>query len=338
MPEPDAPAATIVIPAWRVTDELTACLDAVAGLTDPPAFEVVVVLNGAPAEVRAIAEEHPVVDRTIGLPANVGFGAACNLAAREASGRYLVFLNDDTSVDPAWLSALVAAADADPGRAMVASLLLDVDGRVQEAGSRLRADAGTVQFGRGLTVDAARDAGLLDARRVDYGSGAALLVRADWFDRLGGFDPLYEPAYFEDVDLALRVAEAGGTVWFEPAARVTHHSGGSTSGDPWFRAWAADRSGRLFLERWTEVLANAVGEDAPVTSTIAVPRAERPPARPAHSERDLGAEYAAWLAERLQRATERNDQLARRVIDLEGRGPLGMLKARIGLWLNARRG
>jgi len=329
--------ATVIIPAWRVTDELRACLDSLAELDDPPPFEVIVVLNGSPSEVREIVATHEIVGRVIDLDANVGFGAACNLAARVADGQYLVLLNDDTRVDPLWLSSLVASAEADPRRAIVSSLLLNPDGSVQEAGSRLRSDGGTVQLGKGLDVDSARAAGLLAPRIVDYGSGAALLIRADWFRRLGGFDPMYEPAYFEDADLALRVAEAGGAVWFEPAAKVVHHSGSSTSQDAWFRQFAADRSGTRFIHRWSSVLANAVADGAPVATTIDVPRAERPSAPTHDGPPEIADEYTNWLVEQLGRERARNEELTARVRDLEARGPLGVLKARIGLRLNARR-
>src|SRR4051794_16898392 len=108
-----SPVATIVVPAWRATRELQACLDALASLdADADAdAEVVVVVNGSSDEVREIVRAHPVVDRAIELAGNVGFGAACNLAARDVASAFVVFLNDDTVVEPSWLSHLLAAAE-----------------------------------------------------------------------------------------------------------------------------------------------------------------------------------------------------------------------------------
>ena len=365
----DAPTiATIIVPAWRLSRELGECLDALANLGDGPSFEVVVVINGGGDEIASVAEGHRIVDRVVRLEANVGFGAACNLAARDARGEYLVFLNDDTRVDPFWLRALVDAAEADPARAIVASLLLEFDGAVQEAGSRLTSHGGTVQLGRGLSLDDAKARGLLEARRIDYGSGAALLVGTEWFRRVGGFDPIFEPAYFEDVDLSLRIAELGGIAWFEPKAKALHHSGRSTSSDRWFRQFAANRSGSRFVQRWAELLASTVDEDAPPSAHHEVPRAERPAAvataiddavleqSSVRHALDTAQDYTTWLVSHLEREgdrhleiewwahpeskaalIDRNRALHRRVLDLEARGPLGVAKARVGLWLNQRR-
>ncbi len=66
-----------------------------------------------------------------------------------------------------------------------------------------------MQFGKGQTMAAAVAAGLLSHRAIDYGSGAALLIRRSAFEAVGGFDPIYEPAYFEDVDLSFRLKLAG---------------------------------------------------------------------------------------------------------------------------------
>ena len=67
-------------------------------------------------------------------------------------------------------------------------------------------------------------------RDADYCSGAAIAVRTDAFRSLGGFDPRYAPAYYEDTDLAFAVREAGLRVLVQPASRVVHLEG-VTAGD-----------------------------------------------------------------------------------------------------------
>ncbi|MEF2977755.1 glycosyltransferase family 2 protein [Subtercola sp. YIM 133946] len=264
------PVCSIVILAWRLTDVLIECLQSIAASVDAPAYEVVIVLNGATGEVRQTIAEGVSGARLVDLAHNVGFGGGCNAGASVSRGEYIVFLNDDTIVEPNWLRTLHAAAADAPEVGAVASVLLNVDGTLQEAGSRVREDTGTVQFGRGLTLAEAEARGLLVVRSIDYGSAAAVLVRASAFRELSGFDPVYEPAYFEDVDLQFRLKAAGYDVVLEPAARVVHRSGASTDASPVYRSWAHAHSKEFFRERWAAVLATAPAEDAPVSALCVI--------------------------------------------------------------------
>ncbi len=306
-----APVVSIIVLAWHLTDQLVACLRSVRGSADAPPYEVVLVLNGADAAVRAIVADQVSGVTIVDLEANVGYGGGCNAGALRARGRYLVLLNDDAVVDPGWLRTLVAAAERDENVAAVASLLLNPDGTVQEAGSRVLADAGTVQLGAGSTVDEARRAGLLTPREIDYGSGAGLLLRQSAFEAVGGFDPRYEPAYYEDVDLCFRFRAAGWSVRLEPGARVTHVSGGSTSKDRRFRVFAGERSGALFTQRWAATLAAAPPAEElsavcdPALSVIADPPATvRDADAPAKTALGIVGDYRDWLLRQLDRAEE----------------------------------
>jgi hypothetical protein len=289
-----------------------------------------------------------------------------------ARGEFVVFLNDDTTVSPRWLASLVAAADS-TGAAAVASVLLNPDGTLQEAGSRLRADAGTIQLGATLPLADAEERGYLTRREVDYGSGAALLVRRDVFVRLGGFDPLYRPAYYEDVDLSLRIKADGGRVLLEPEARVIHLSGGSTAGQRRFRRFAGAGSGRAFVERWGASLPGAADPDAPLGETMAVSRPNLPhPAAldagessdPVATALEIQRSYARWLENRLEEeetarsqseeryrhceeelgqareqarvAGSRAAELAVRLEDLDHRGPIGIIAWRANVWRRNR--
>lgn len=252
-----SPGVSIIIPAWRLTTELAACLDAIAAQQHPPQYEVIVVVNGGDPAVAAVAENHPLQPTVRSLPVNVGFGRACNLGASMAKGADLVFLNDDTVVAPQWLAALVKAGTL-PGVGAVVSLLLDLDGAtVLEAGARIVGDAEYRPFGIGQSISAAQTAGLLTARAVEYGSGAALLISAALFHQLGGFDSSYAPAYYEDTDLEFRIRAAGYQIWFEPAARVRHYANHSTKDRQAFREFASERSRAIFLKRWKEILPSA---------------------------------------------------------------------------------
>jgi GT2 family glycosyltransferase len=314
-PGADGAVADIVIIAWTRVDTLRACLQSLADMEAAPTFGVRIAANGATEEVRRFLRDEVSGATVVEIAENIGFGGGCNAAAAGSRAENLVFLNDDAVVATDWLSALVDAA-ARTGATAVSALMLNPDGTVQEAGSRVRADAGTVQFGAGLSVEEAAQRGLLTERRVDYGSGASLLVRRDAFESVGGFDEAYRPAYFEDVDLCFRLASAGMTVFFTPAARATHASGGSTAASLRFRDFASDNAGALFTSRWAATLATAPSPDEPIDRLCRVeaPDYAAVPVR-AHEEDATAAAleiqrgYAAWLERSLDSAQSESQGL-----------------------------
>jgi len=359
--ETAAPVASVIVLAWRLSTELIDCLRSLSESVDAPSYEVLVVLNGASDDARAVVRDQVRGARIIDLDHNVGFGGGCNAAALQARGEYLVLLNDDAVVSSNWLAELVSAASTAPDSGAIASLLLNTDGTVQEAGCRVLGHAGTMQFGGGMSRAEAESAGLLTDRPIDYGSGAALLIRRDAFTQIGGFDKIYEPAYYEDVDLCFRLRSAGFEVSLHPAAVITHAAGGSTSSDTRFRSFAADRAGSRFLARWSATLSEAPSAEAPLealcdpslsTPIDDAPAEVRNPEPTAPIALEISRAYADNLAKQLSVAEERlfveqklreDDQdyiesvkldaahLRNRLDRLEKGGPLMLLRWRLGI-------
>ncbi len=152
---------------------------------------------------------------------NLGFGGGCALGVAHTAAAGLAFVNPDVALAPDWL-AVIAAALADPTVGVVGSRLLFPDGRVQHAGGVIRWPlALTDHHGYGAASDdgAANDG---PTAPIDYVTGAALGLRRSVWEAVGGFDPAFYPAYFEEVDLCLRVAAAGLAVRYEPRATGTH--------------------------------------------------------------------------------------------------------------------
>ncbi len=104
-------------------------------------------------------------------------------------------------------------------------------------------------------------------REVDYCSGAALAIPKALFERLGGFDEHFAPAYYEDADLAMRVRAAGYKVYYQPQARVVHFEGVSAGTDRGAVVTGMKRYQSInrekFLERWGDTVRDwgARGED-----------------------------------------------------------------------------
>ena len=136
---------------------------------------------------------------------NQGFLKNCNLAAEHASGKYLLFLNNDTAVTSNWLEPLVELFDrASVG--VVGPKLLFPNGKLQEAGGIVWQDASGWNFGR---ADDPRAPQYNYVRETDYVSGAALMIRQSLWSDLGGFDEVFVPAYYEDTDLCFQARQAG---------------------------------------------------------------------------------------------------------------------------------
>ncbi len=244
-----APQATVIIVGWRRARHLRGCLASIAAQRCSVRFEVIVALNEPDAELVDELGDAPVALQVLESDVNLGFGAACNRAAAVASAPLLVFLNDDATVEDGWLDALVDAAARRPGAAAIGGAIRFGDGRWQEAGSVIWRDGWTSGVGRGLLQD---DARFFFERRVEYCSASSLLVRAEDFFAVGGFDEEYYPAYFEDCDLCLRLA-ARGEIWFSPLASIRHLESQSTTGT--YRQYLMERNHEVFVRRWSAELA-----------------------------------------------------------------------------------
>jgi GT2 family glycosyltransferase len=217
------PVVSIVIPVYNHVADTMACLRAVHGNTTPQSFEVIVcddASSDATSEVlNAITGLH-----VIRLNQNVGFLGAISSAIDAATGAYLLMLNNDTEVQPGWLTALLDVAEADAAVGAVGSKLVFPDGRLQEAGCIVWNDGSAWNLGYGRDPS---DPAFNYRRRVDYCSAASLLVRRSAYDAVGGFDERFKPAYYEDTDLCFSLRSAGYSVVYQPESVVVHQGSAS---------------------------------------------------------------------------------------------------------------
>ena len=231
-----APAAEvgIVILNWNGTDQTLRCLRSLTAVAEPePRFEVVIVDNGsrdAAAELVKRAPEFPFPIRFHLNPENVGFAQGCNLgfeAVLESGCRYLLLLNNDTLVTPTFLGELVRTLTGDPGAVAAAPrvLYLEDPRRLYTSFDRPNLWLWTLFPTTRGRLDPGGDT---FPREVESIVGCAVLLRAKTVSREGLFDPEFF-AYYEEVDLFLRLRARGYRLLYVPQS-VVYHEGEASLG------------------------------------------------------------------------------------------------------------
>lgn len=250
-------AVSVIIANWNKAQLTITCVQRLLQHIPVDRSEVIVVDNGSdPAEVERLRTAlGPLRVRLIELNTNLYFGEANNIGAEAALGKYLLLLNNDTLVEPNFLEPLLSAMKA-PKAAAAGPRFIYEDGSLQEAGAYLTPESWSVQHGKREPSWATIAGPGLHV--VDYCSAACLLIEKSVFLNAAGFDPLYDPAYFEDADLCLRLRSQGGYTYFSSESSVVHLES-KTSGESWNSGWRSRtiaENQRKFAERWGAYLAN----------------------------------------------------------------------------------
>lgn len=218
----------VVILNWNGGEETARCLESLSR-SDYPHWRAIVIDNGSTdGSVDEIAQRFPEVD-LIRNPRNFGFAEASNQGAKRALERgdaYVLFLNSDTTVDPAMVSRLVAAAAEHNGLAAVSPLML------QGVTKRIWFGVGRVDLWKGVFSNPMHNFAPAEAltnslvQEMEFASGCCVLVPRGILRTVGGFDPRFF-AYCEDIDWSIRCRRAGFQLLLCPQAVLWH---GSPSG------------------------------------------------------------------------------------------------------------
>lgn len=234
----------VVVVGYHSRELIRGCLDALTAAADGVPVTVTVVDNGSAdgtvSAVRAWAAAHPGVrTEALDLGANTGFAHACNAGMAAGRAPYLLVLNPDTVPEPACVRRLVEFASSTPGLGVVAPQLVNPDGSAQLTGRSFPTAAAGL-FGRRSPLtrwfpDNRWSTRFLVERqhlgdvlpyRVDWVSGAAMIVPRGVLEQVGGFDEGFF-LFWEDADWCRRIVEAGYSVWCLPTARIVHDEGGT---------------------------------------------------------------------------------------------------------------
>jgi GT2 family glycosyltransferase/glycosyltransferase involved in cell wall biosynthesis len=217
--DPYRPEVSIIVLNWNRSEMTLLCLQHLWQNTSGHHYEIIVVDNGSASEDLKRLRDRASYARIIPLGVNRFFGEANNIGVEAARGQYVCLLNNDAFVSPGWLDPLVQILVNNPKAGAVGPSFRYPNGSLQEAGALVNSDGSIIQLGKGGRAD---DPNFNTVRIVDYTSAACMLLRRDDFMRVLGFDLAFEPAYYEDVDLCLKLRLIGLQTFHCPGSIVTH--------------------------------------------------------------------------------------------------------------------
>lgn len=238
---------SIVIPTCAAGGLIKTCIETLRRLTVYRNYEIVCIENIPARDRKWRGWLRRNADRVTTTREPFNWARFSNLAAAEAQGDYLLFMNDDIEIiEPAWLDALLAEAQR-PEVGVVGPLLLYPDRRVQHAGMflaalgqarhafRYAADGDPGYFGLARTT-----------RNVIAVTGACLMTRRETYEALGGFDET-QSIINNDLDYALRARQRGLLTIYTPHARLIHHEAISR------RALDDEYDAKVFDSKWRDL-------------------------------------------------------------------------------------
>ena len=254
------PAVSILIPFRDHIGMTRDCLDAIRRYTRGVDYEILLLDNWSvtPEAEAFCAEQANLPDtRVLRIAEPFNFSRINNLGAAAAKHDLLLFLNNDVLVrQPDWLSILANEVLAEPENAAAGAKLLYPDGTVQHAGVVLGIGGVADHAFRGLRADApGYIAHAIAAREVSAVTAACMLIRREAFRQVGGFDEAELGIAFNDIDLCIRLRNAGWRIVLAPECTALHQES-RTRGDD-FRADNLARfmrENQVMLERWGALL------------------------------------------------------------------------------------
>ena len=219
-----SPEVSILIPAHNQIIHTLCCIRSILYCNTRYTYEILIADDASSDETSNIFNElQGTILKYYRSETQLGFVRNCNRAALLSSATQLVLLNNDTIVLPSWLDELVDTL-ANPHIGLVGSKLIYPTGLLQEAGCVIWNDGTGWNYGSG-DDPCAPEYNVL--KNVDYCSGASIAISKDLWNKTGGFNELYAPAYYEDTELAFRIRELGLGVLYQPLSCVVHFEGAS---------------------------------------------------------------------------------------------------------------
>lgn len=245
--------------AYYSASEVEGLSESLRKSTGGHTVDIYVLDNSQDAGELAHLRSLKTVDHVVPSAVNIGYGAGMNALKSGLTETYDWYLvcNPDVRVQPDTIDALIAGGNRHPHAGLLGPRILGSDGEIYPSARvfpSLRTGVGHAIFVRiwptnpwtrryhGIRPDVAEDT------EIDWLSGAFLLARPDAFDAVKGFDDNFF-MYFEDVDLAFRLAKRGWRAWFIPSAVIEHSGAHSTRSNAGVMRKVHHRSAARYLDK-----------------------------------------------------------------------------------------
>ena len=218
---------SIIIVTYKSTGYLKNCVFSVREKLFSFPHEIIIINNDTDKNDFSFLDKKEKIFR---MKKNIGFGPAINYGVKQATGKYLFFLNPDSIIIDDGFQKIIEIFQNNPGIGVVGLKLVNENNQAEiwNAGENIT----LFSFVKN-NLSARPNSNILSAsnlKKVGWVSGAALLIRKDIFEKISGFDENFF-MYFEDVDLCLRACKSGFKTVVCPAANVVHFSGQSPLSD-----------------------------------------------------------------------------------------------------------
>jgi GT2 family glycosyltransferase len=213
-----------------------------------PDVEVIVVDNASTENpATKIQTEFPDV-KVIASSVNLGFAGGNNLGVKNSTGEYILFLNNDTEVDPGFLEPMIQLFETNPRAGAASSKILyhNSDNIIQYAGSTCV----NPMTGRNKRVGyLEKDQGQHDQlRETDLAHGCAMMVPKRVIDEVGDMPELFF-LYYEEIDWCESIKRAGYKIFFVPQSKVYHKESMSVGKNSTLKTYYMTRNRLLFMRR-----------------------------------------------------------------------------------------
>lgn len=257
--DPSFPLVSVITVNFNQPEATVAFLNSIRQITYPR-IEVIVVDNASPTGgLAAIIPLHPKI-KFIQSVANLGFAGGNNLGVKAAAGEYLLFINNDTEVEPGFLEPLVACLQQHPNAGMASPKIkyFHHPNVIQYAGGKaINPFTGRGNFiGHGQTDDGSYET----TQPTELIHGAALLVSRKLMDTIGWMDETYF-LYYEELDWCERAKRAGFALFYVGQAVIYHKESLSVGKHSPLRTYYMTRNRLLFIrknyrlfQRWSALM------------------------------------------------------------------------------------
>ena len=225
------PLVYILILNWNEKDLTIDCLKSLANVIYDN-YKILIVDNGSnDNSVNMIKNQYPNVE-ILQLEKNVGYAAGNNAGfdhIKNNNPDYVIFLNNDTTVDPNFIEPLIKPLieNSDIYQSVPKIFYADYSKTIWYAGGKVNLWLGLVSH-KGIRKEDNNSFNQLEY--IDYATGCCFCMRYDDYNKLGGFDTSF-PMYSEDVDLSLRIRAMDKKVLFVPKSQIWHEVSASIGGE-----------------------------------------------------------------------------------------------------------